>query len=497
MLTTKPDGRRRYDVYSTMNPYDSTPTNYSINRVCFSCHVLPKGYDEDYPSASVYPGRTAFEMWDFGTTNSADVNRIKYDSITNKGYSFLAPDILGKSKDCNYCHNPHSSDSTRIHMVRNSVPLDLDRNSPNYGDKIESDKWFQEGFPATGVDFCLSKGCHVTNRFAKLGPRDPLYSDPSMKFWYKPYDQFNLLNYDEPGALTFSGMRPDSFIPDGVYETAHVSHHPIVPYNQFINTGNTLICLSCHVPHGSPGNTELSKVYRDTNFYESTYPQDNASLRRAYYRRINWWPVTFWKRNVPMDPSVRAMSIGRPPTYPNYYTDIYGNSQTFRYLAAFNNQANNLLDYRAKVGAQNVPLAGNDICFMCHPTENIIGKTGNPPTAYIGIDTTKTRFIGHEVVIGGAVIGETWINGMPGIGLNTVPPNVPNEFHKYTCSTCHGPHASTNEKLLTIKCFAQNKDNPVNNLSSRPWNRSEEHTSELQSHSFISYAVFCLKKKTI
>ena len=31
------------------------------------------------------------------------------------------------------------------------------------------------------------------------------------------------------------------------------------------------------------------------------------------------------------------------------------------------------------------------------------------------------------------------------------------------------------------------------NLGRRP--RSEEHTSELQSHSFISYAVFCLKKK--
>ena len=27
--------------------------------------------------------------------------------------------------------------------------------------------------------------------------------------------------------------------------------------------------------------------------------------------------------------------------------------------------------------------------------------------------------------------------------------------------------------------------------------RSEEHTSELQSHSFISYAVFCLKKKNL
>ena len=33
----------------------------------------------------------------------------------------------------------------------------------------------------------------------------------------------------------------------------------------------------------------------------------------------------------------------------------------------------------------------------------------------------------------------------------------------------------------------------VSNISN--YGRSEEHTSELQSHSFISYAVFCLKKK--
>src|ERR1051326_4149107 len=37
---------------------------------------------------------------------------------------------------------------------------------------------------------------------------------------------------------------------------------------------------------------------------------------------------------------------------------------------------------------------------------------------------------------------------------------------------------------------------PVNrNFESLLIERSEEHTSELQSHSFISYAVFCLKKK--
>src|ERR1051326_580061 len=45
---------------------------------------------------------------------------------------------------------------------------------------------------------------------------------------------------------------------------------------------------------------------------------------------------------------------------------------------------------------------------------------------------------------------------------------------------------------------------PLEAIGHVPWwgdksevtlHRSEEHTSELQSHSFISYAVFCLKKK--
>src|SRR3546814_6924855 len=34
------------------------------------------------------------------------------------------------------------------------------------------------------------------------------------------------------------------------------------------------------------------------------------------------------------------------------------------------------------------------------------------------------------------------------------------------------------------------------NLDDPNWSRSEEHTSELQSLMRISYAVFCLKKKT-
>ena len=47
-------------------------------------------------------------------------------------------------------------------------------------------------------------------------------------------------------------------------------------------------------------------------------------------------------------------------------------------------------------------------------------------------------------------------------------------------------HISLRQKQVVITA-------QLNQLQSQI--RSEEHTSELQSHSFISYAVFCLKKK--
>src|ERR1051326_7635081 len=43
--------------------------------------------------------------------------------------------------------------------------------------------------------------------------------------------------------------------------------------------------------------------------------------------------------------------------------------------------------------------------------------------------------------------------------------------------------------------FKRNKHGIPARVVSIEYDRSEEHTSELQSHSFISYAVFCLKKK--
>ena len=52
--------------------------------------------------------------------------------------------------------------------------------------------------------------------------------------------------------------------------------------------------------------------------------------------------------------------------------------------------------------------------------------------------------------------------------------------------------SSTNEEFREI--IAKNDIIPIQKGNNGKY-RSEEHTSELQSHSFISYAVFCLKKK--
>src|ERR1051326_9246530 len=100
---------------------------------------------------------------------------------------------------------------------------------------------------------------------------------------------------------------------------------------------------------------------------------------------------------------------------------------------------------------------------------------------------------------------------------STVPsPNSPNWFSPHfqtvpsdvsaiellsppqTETTLLNPATCTGVILLTVvpspisPCKFSPHDQAVPSLLSR----SEEHTSELQSHSFISYAVFCLKKRT-
>src|SRR3546814_3100579 len=74
-------------------------------------------------------------------------------------------------------------------------------------------------------------------------------------------------------------------------------------------------------------------------------------------------------------------------------------------------------------------------------------------------------------------------------GIIFLPHRRPNSASVFTLTRCpfivHG-RSITCKRLITASChFAWLR-----------FNRSEEHTSELQSLMRISYAVFCLKKKT-
>ena len=60
--------------------------------------------------------------------------------------------------------------------------------------------------------------------------------------------------------------------------------------------------------------------------------------------------------------------------------------------------------------------------------------------------------------------------------------------------TFNGLFSSTDNGITWIQYNFFNNV-PIASVIIDAHNRSEEHTSELQSHSFISYAVFCLKKK--
>src|SRR3546814_6224506 len=81
------------------------------------------------------------------------------------------------------------------------------------------------------------------------------------------------------------------------------------------------------------------------------------------------------------------------------------------------------------------------------------------------------------------------------------PPEPPMAFA--VCRSCHSTEAGRNGVGPTLRGIVGSKAGAVPGYVFSPalkksgirWDRSEEHTSELQSLMRISYAVFCLKKK--
>ena len=60
------------------------------------------------------------------------------------------------------------------------------------------------------------------------------------------------------------------------------------------------------------------------------------------------------------------------------------------------------------------------------------------------------------------------------------------------CIVKDGTHVSLERTVLKLKEFKGKSTIPKTKSASLPDSRSEEHTSELQSPTQISYAVFCL-----
>src|ERR1051326_9341919 len=81
----------------------------------------------------------------------------------------------------------------------------------------------------------------------------------------------------------------------------------------------------------------------------------------------------------------------------------------------------------------------------------------------------------------------------------SVPRAIYEKEPRTSRGTCSSDRASIacHIGILRRRSFRNQSTHPREAIQDRFWaSRSEEHTSELQSHSFISYAVFCLKKKT-
>src|SRR3546814_19927251 len=68
-------------------------------------------------------------------------------------------------------------------------------------------------------------------------------------------------------------------------------------------------------------------------------------------------------------------------------------------------------------------------------------------------------------------------------------------FRSTTISAASGPGTRAKRGMREVK-MTSNKETTASTVVVGS-NRSEEHTSELQSLMRISYAVFCLKKKTV
>ncbi len=379
-----------------------------VNSVCAACHQKAQGgYTPEgaYKGYSTYPGYGSFTALTFGRKTGVD-------------------------KNCTYCHNPHSTmqwkrfqnDTTSAarFMMRANKPLDMNMTSANYGSIYNFHGFNNSSTGAPYYEFCSSNGCHVSyNQKTKNNTFiTPTESGKSL------YDPFNM---DLP-VDTYNG-----------YATAS-SHHPIKE--------GVITCTSCHREHGT-----------STKVTDYLAPD----LRATYYRAINW-PMMWhggvgvysyqngvlitgqsavnlvnpaWDGSGPHGYNKYNRDKYYPPTgYANYFDEPgIGTS-----LPAPDTNRQKVINGFEN---QTTPDEANNLCFMCHHKSDIIGNYTSD------MKWTNTKFLGHEAVKGGAKMTHQI---SPDVSLSSIPSG---EYHDYSCSMCHFPHATSQNKLLKVSCFSK------------------------------------------
>ncbi len=313
------------------------------------------------------------------------------------------------------------------------------------------------------------------------------------------FDGFDL----DQGRLTWGGTWDTAG--SGTYSTNNeyvvsgakgrvTSWHPLKDDRMF--------CVSCHYPHGSPAKV-VKFVYPAEDYRRKTSPmgaindyyfmngsgfaKDNPDLRAPYYRN-KYWPYMFMNGEYYSGArSTLAQAYADTASYfiTNQYLPNASGNQTWydyrtgarpwKYLQKYwGTVGQNLIALQSGASFSwngvtyyriNPPDDANDFCYLCHREQDIIGVDPMTMGQYgqyyqtAGMTNSNTRFRGHETVKGGARISKniaprnsavTFAGDGKFVGVN-------NEVHLFSCSRCHRPHSTRNEKLLATRCFGDKK----------------------------------------
>ena len=115
---------------------------------------------------------------------------------------------------------------------------------------------------------------------------------------------------------------------------------------------------------------------------------------------------------------------------------------------------------------------------------NILNNTCTNSSYGISLNSSNNNTISNNIC-----------NSNSSFGIDCVGSSSNNTISNNTCNSNSSGLRSNSSNINNISNNTVNSNDYDGIQLSSQDNRSEEHTSELQSHSFISYAVFCLKKK--